>query len=215
MIHKSSVSLTGEGLLTAKSILRNLYHLIKHLASTLKHSASHTLPGSQVGEILDLSLQLNNLFAEDSVTVLEPDEISMHLNGDTIDFRRTPDSPGFTRRRTRAPIHELVLAIDALEDLPELRSLAHFLTQQYNVVGTELHQQLDINAQLRKRLREANNRLGRINLYISQNNQRLAVMEKRLTLEADKNKVVIGKFTNHYSIKAKSCILFNFLTLFK
>lgn len=64
-----------------------------------------------------------------------PERIPIQLESEGITM---PDSPGFPRRRRGAPIHELASAIDHVKSLRELKSLAHFLVDQYHIVGTEV-----------------------------------------------------------------------------
>ncbi|VDD76207.1 unnamed protein product [Mesocestoides corti] len=176
----------AESVNTAKALLRRCYKLIKHLALTLRQTLSSRLPREYTDELLDMCLRLNKLSNGEDVSS-EFGDVHILWDGN---FQKIPDSPGFARKWSRAPVQELAWAIDALEDIVELRSLTHFLTQQYNVVGTELEQQLIVNSGLRNSLREANNRLARIILGISQGNQRLAVMAERLSMEAEKHEAV-------------------------
>ncbi|VDK39242.1 unnamed protein product [Taenia asiatica] len=178
-------SLSFESKSEIKLLLRRCWSLLKEMVSIIKRSSRSKLLRTRADELLDTSLHLSRLLNGDVSTSTEHG-----ATADTVahvDFKRIPDSPGLPRKWSRAPIQELIWAIETLDDIEELRSLAHLLTQQYNAVGTTLEQQLDVNRDLRNRLREANNHLARIYLGVSQGRQRLAVMTERLLVEAQKH----------------------------
>uniref|UniRef100_A0A915EX99 Uncharacterized protein n=1 Tax=Echinococcus canadensis TaxID=519352 RepID=A0A915EX99_9CEST len=177
-------SLNLESRSEIKSLLRRCWNLLKEMVSIVKRSSRSKLLRTRADELLDTSLRLSRLLNGDASASLVYEAVA-----DTaahVDFKRIPDSPSPPRSWSKAPIQELIWAIETLDDIEELRSLAHLLTQQYNAIGTTLEQQLNVNRNLRDRLREANNHLARIYLGISQGSQRLAVMTGRLLVEAQK-----------------------------
>ncbi|VDM18043.1 unnamed protein product [Hydatigera taeniaeformis] len=181
----SQNSLTDESISEIKVLLRRCWILLKEMVSTIKRAPRLELLRTRADELLDASLRLSRFFNGETSASTEYAAIV-----DTVahaDFKRIPDSPGLPRNWSRAPIQELIWAIETLDDIEELRSLAHLLTQQYNAIGTTLEQQLNVNRDLRNRLREANNHLARIYLSISQGSQRLAVMTERLLIESQKH----------------------------
>nr|CDS30883.2 hypothetical transcript [Hymenolepis microstoma] len=170
-------------------LLRKGWSILKEMVQTFKRPNRSKPLGTQADELLATSLKLSRLLNGES----EEFEVQAeNISGG--DFKKIPESPGLPYKFSKAPIQELIWAIDNLEDMEELRSLAHLLTQQYNTIGTTLEQQLNLNRDLRDRLREANNHLARIYLGISQGSHRLAVMTERLRVEAEKHEELSSAF---------------------
>ncbi|KAL5110363.1 hypothetical protein TcWFU_005200 [Taenia crassiceps] len=195
-------SLSFESKSEIKFLLRRCWNLLKEMVSTLKRSSRSKVLQTRADELLDTSLRLSRLLNGDPGTSTEYEATADSVAH--VDFKRIPDSPGLPRKWSRAPIQELIWAIETLDDVEELRSLAHLLTQQYNAVGTTLEQQLNVNRDLRDRLREANNHLARIYLGVSQGNQRLAVMTERLLVEAQKHDEICSTCEDTISPKPHS-----------
>ncbi|VDN96628.1 unnamed protein product [Rodentolepis nana] len=170
-------------------LLRKGWSILKEMVQTFKRPNRSKPLGTQADELVATSLKLSRLLNGES----EEFEVQAeNISGG--DFKKIPESPGLPYKFSKAPIQELIWAIDNLEDMEELRSLAHLLTQQYNAIGTTLEQQLNLNRDLRDRLREANNHLARIYLGISQGSHRLAVMTERLRVEAEKHEELSSAF---------------------
>ena len=128
------ISLEFEALGEVKALLRRCWNLLKEMVSAVKRSSKRRLLSIYADELLETSLRLNRLLngdSQDSMNTEVPTESAVH---DV--FKKIPDSPDLPRSWSRAPIQELLWAIDTLDDIDELRSLANLVTQQYNSVGT-------------------------------------------------------------------------------
>ncbi|OON13977.1 hypothetical protein X801_10240 [Opisthorchis viverrini] len=97
------------------------------------------------------------------------------------------ESSDYPKRAARPPISDLVGAVDLMDDLMELRSLAKHLFDQYNIVSSELEHNLDINWCLRQRLNAANEQIDQISKQMYRGHHSLACMEERLSLETEKH----------------------------
>ncbi|VUZ51513.1 unnamed protein product, partial [Hymenolepis diminuta] len=182
---QSSLLLNPDTAAEVRILLRKSWNILKEMVQTFKRSNRSKPLGTQADELLSTSLKLSRLLNGES----EKESKEFEAQAENIsggEFKKIPESPGLPYKFSKAPIQELIWAIDNLEDMEELRSLTHLLTQQYNAIGTTLEQQLNLNRDLRDRLREANNHLARIYLGISQGSHRLAVMTERLRIEAEK-----------------------------
>ncbi|KAM3176342.1 hypothetical protein ACTXT7_006690 [Hymenolepis weldensis] len=183
---QGSLLLNPDTAAEVRILLRKSWNILKEMVQIFKRPNRSKPLGTQADELLSTSLKLSRLLNGES----EKESREFEAQAENIsggDFKKIPESPGLPYKFSKAPIQELIWAIDNLEDMEELRSLTHLLTQQYNAIGTTLEQQLNLNRDLRDRLREANNHLARIYLGISQGSQRLAVMTERLRIEAEKH----------------------------
>nr|VZI52065.1 unnamed protein product [Spirometra erinaceieuropaei] len=204
--HRDYVWLDSDLEAVAKSLLRRCHALLKLIAAPLKGhrgcKCRNQLSKTHVKELHDLSLQLAQIVGCKPLTATaatSPDPLSTETttaiedsfpNAEPIRFCLMPEPQGYAQNRPSLPILELVTAINQATSLPDLRSLAEFLIDQYHILQTELEQQLDTNWQLRRRLHVANNKVAEIAQEICANNHRLEVAGQRLHAGAEKSALV-------------------------